>query len=101
MTTIVNANGVTVVVPAKDVPASTMGSCAQGWFLCGAEGGPVAGCCPSGYACGTASCSAEIAGQTAGVAKGLPGHNGGERVGGGGVGWLVGGVMAAMMMILA
>ena len=75
MTTIVNANGVTVVVPASGVPASSVGSCAQGWFLCGDEGGAVPGCCPSGYACGTASCGIEVAGQTAGVAKGLPGHS--------------------------
>lgn len=37
------------------------GSCANGWFSCAAsESG---GCCPSGYLCGTQSCSATNSGQ--------------------------------------
>ncbi|KXX81802.1 hypothetical protein MMYC01_202960 [Madurella mycetomatis] len=90
MTTVVDGNGVTVVVPVGDgVPSSTgAGSCAEGWFLCGTEAGPVAGCCPTGYRCGTASCS--IAG-TATVAKELPSNSGSRLRGGNGwVGLMVG-----------
>lgn len=74
MTTIVDSNGVTVAVPATAVPAAaTTGKCADGWFLCGKEAGPVAGCCPSGYSCGTASCSVANAQVTGTVAKERPG----------------------------
>jgi len=61
VTTTITDGGVTVVVPVSDaqdaasaLPTST---CAGGWFLCGSDAGPVAGCCPSGYQCGTASCT--------------------------------------------
>ena len=37
------------------------GSCANGWYGCGADQN--GGCCPSNYACGVQSCSATIAGQ--------------------------------------
>lgn len=71
--TTVVAAGATVVVPAADVPtATTRGSCADGWSLCGDEAGPVAGCCPSGYSCGTASCFAGGATDTGGLQKALP-----------------------------
>jgi hypothetical protein len=65
---------VTVVVPNADgdVPASATATCAGGWFLCGDEGGPVPGCCPSGYDCGTASCFSAMASQTAQVQKEFP-----------------------------
>lgn len=46
--------GPTVVVPATST--ATAGVCATGWFGCGSEDG--GGCCPSGFACGSASCSA-------------------------------------------
>ena len=71
-TTLINTNGITVVAPATEMPAATTDLCAAGWFLCGDEAGPLPGCCPSGYSCGTASCSAETAGATATVAKALP-----------------------------
>lgn len=73
MTTIVNTNGITVVVPETAAAAATTSSatCASGWFLCGANAGPVAGCCPSGYNCGTASCSLTGASATT-VQKELP-----------------------------
>ena len=76
MTTIVNDNGVTVVVPASGAPGPvTTGRCATGWFLCGGQG--EAGCCPSGYSCGTASCSVVVSGQgTATVAKERPANTG-------------------------
>ncbi|KAL1899865.1 hypothetical protein Sste5346_002731 [Sporothrix stenoceras] len=73
MTTIVNTNGITVVVPQTAAEAATTSSatCASGWFLCGASAGPVAGCCPSGYGCGTASCTLTGASATT-VQKELP-----------------------------
>ncbi|KAK3685470.1 hypothetical protein B0T22DRAFT_219039 [Podospora appendiculata] len=77
-TTFVNTHGVTVAVPASGVPATTTtGTCAGGWFLCGTEAGPLPGCCPTGYRCGTASCAAAAAGGTATVAKELPGSSSG------------------------
>jgi len=74
MTTIVTANGVTIVVPASGVPAATTGECANGWYMCGSDAGPEPGCCPSGYNCGTVSCSAVADGATATVAKARPGQ---------------------------
>ena len=73
MTTIVNGGGITIVVPADGASAATTGSCANGWFMCGSDAGPLPGCCPSGYNCGTASCSVLVDGATATVAKALPG----------------------------
>lgn len=74
--TTVVSDGVTLVVPVTNAPAQTTGSCANGWFLCGTSGGPVAGCCPNGYDCGTASCFANGGTQTGAVQKHLPGNNG-------------------------
>lgn len=79
-TTIIS-DGLTVAVPASAVPASTTGSCATGWFLCGKDAGARPGCCPSGYGCGTASCSLVASGATASVAKEVPGTGGGGRSG--------------------
>ncbi|KAI6780672.1 uncharacterized protein J7T54_001176 [Emericellopsis cladophorae] len=67
------SDGVTVVVDATDVPEEEEGTCADGWSLCGDEGGPTPGCCPSGYSCGTASCfSEQRAGETGTVQKEFP-----------------------------
>ncbi|KAK0614189.1 hypothetical protein B0T14DRAFT_299254 [Immersiella caudata] len=74
MTTIVNGGGVTIVVPAEGAVATT-GSCASGWYMCGSDAGPAPGCCPSGYSCGTASCSVLMDGATATVAKVRPGSS--------------------------
>lgn len=74
-TTVVSGS-ITLVVPVTNAPAQTTGTCADGWFLCGADGGPVAGCCPSGYNCGTASCFANGGSQTGSVQKHLPGSKG-------------------------
>ncbi|KAJ9156513.1 GPI anchored protein [Pleurostoma richardsiae] len=82
-TTIVSGDGVTVVVPATAVPSTSSATCAGGWFLCPSAAGPVAGCCPSGYSCGTASCTIVTASATATVQKELPGASGAnKRVGG-------------------
>ncbi|ETS74874.1 hypothetical protein PFICI_13358 [Pestalotiopsis fici W106-1] len=71
--TTITSNGATIVVPASDVPTTTATStCASGWYLCGTAAGPVAGCCPSGYACGTASCTLSATTATATVQKELP-----------------------------
>lgn len=70
-TTIVS-DGKTVVVPATDVPATVTSTCADGWFLCGAAAGPIAGCCPSGYECGTASCYTSDSSETGRVQKEQP-----------------------------
>jgi len=75
--TTVVSNGKTVVVPATGVPASARSTCGAGWFLCGPDAGPVAGCCPSGYACGTASCSLSGPAGTGTVQKVFPSGNGG------------------------
>ncbi|KAL2017011.1 hypothetical protein VTK56DRAFT_2692 [Thermocarpiscus australiensis] len=108
-TTVVGGNGATVVVV---VPAgvsgtggggggggTSRGQCASGWFLCGSEAGPVPGCCPSGYSCGSVSCSVVTAGGTATVGKELPGHgNGGAGRVNVGRGW--GGVVLAVVVFL-
>ncbi|KAM0511485.1 hypothetical protein ACHAPE_009839 [Trichoderma viride] len=67
------SHGVTVVVPADDVPTATASDkCASDWFLCGKDAGSVAGCCPSGYKCGTASCFTSAASETNSVQKQEP-----------------------------
>ncbi|RYC59705.1 hypothetical protein CHU98_g6496 [Xylaria longipes] len=75
-TTIIT-HGATIVVPLTDAQAAptTTATCAGGWFLCGAGAGPVAGCCPSGYVCGTASCTLSATTATATVQKELPGND--------------------------
>ncbi|KAG9251231.1 uncharacterized protein F5Z01DRAFT_286995 [Emericellopsis atlantica] len=71
--TMLISDGVTVVVDATDVPDEGEGTCADGWSLCGDEGGPTPGCCPSGYSCGTASCfSKQSGGETGTVQKEFP-----------------------------
>lgn len=91
-TTIIT-NGVTVVVPVTDVPEpQATETCAGGWFLCGEEGGPVPGCCPSGYECGTASCTSVSATQTGEIQKQFP--NASSRTA---ASW----VLAALVAVLA
>ncbi|KAI2630145.1 hypothetical protein GGS21DRAFT_217907 [Xylaria nigripes] len=73
-TTIIT-HGATVVVPLTDAQAAakTTATCAGGWFLCGTDAGPVAGCCPSGYKCGAASCTLAAASATETLPKELAG----------------------------
>lgn len=74
-TTIVS-DGATVVVPATGVPKQTeKPTCAGGWFICGRDSGPISGCCPSGYSCGTASCTTIQASETVLVQKQAPGYS--------------------------
>ncbi|KAI1439149.1 hypothetical protein GGR50DRAFT_690508 [Xylaria sp. CBS 124048] len=75
-TTIIT-HGATIAVPLTDAQAASgtaapSATCASGWFQCGADAGPVAGCCPSGFVCGTASCTLSAATATATVQKELP-----------------------------
>ncbi|KAF5010016.1 hypothetical protein FDECE_3795 [Fusarium decemcellulare] len=72
-TTIVS-DGATIVVLATDAPPAPgpTSTCADGWFLCGKDAGPVAGCCPDGYDCGTASCFTVQASQTGRIQKEFP-----------------------------
>ncbi|KAH7326115.1 hypothetical protein B0I35DRAFT_126173 [Stachybotrys elegans] len=78
--TTIFSDGVTIVVPAGDVPATTPATCADGWFLCGRDAGPVAGCCPTGFDCGTASCFTVEASQTQQVQKIFPESASGRAV---------------------
>jgi len=70
-TTIIS-NGLTIVVPVGTAAAvaTPTGVCASGWSTCAASVG--GNCCPSGYACGTASCSLVSPTQTSVVQKGSP-----------------------------
>ncbi|ESZ92631.1 hypothetical protein SBOR_6985 [Sclerotinia borealis F-4128] len=99
-TTIISS-GITVVVPVglAATTTSTTGICANGWTTCPASVG--GNCCPSGWACGTASCESvqtqASATTTEVIQKEIPGMSGrigGERGGMLGlvgilVGWLV------------
>ncbi|KAL1964266.1 hypothetical protein VTN77DRAFT_7086 [Rasamsonia byssochlamydoides] len=77
-TTVLNSDGVTVVVPVPTASTATGGSCASGWFSCAATVG--GGCCPSGFACGSSSCTAFASvTATATVAKSQPGNGSGRN----------------------
>ena len=58
-TTLVSGSSLTIAAPTGSgitAPASELtGSCATGWTTCAPNVG--GGCCPSGYVCGSASCS--------------------------------------------
>lgn len=91
-TTIISGDQ-TIVVPVTAVPTTTSdATCAGGWSLCPASAGPTAGCCPSGYNCGTASCFLATGSATASLAKELPGNSGAAGCASGGM------VMSLMMM---
>ncbi|KAI9734844.1 MAG: hypothetical protein M1834_001923 [Cirrosporium novae-zelandiae] len=71
-------NGVTIVVVGTGSAASTItgtgtsatatgSSCADGWALCPSSVG--GGCCPTGFGCGTSSCTISSTDVTATVAK--------------------------------
>ncbi|KEF55985.1 uncharacterized protein A1O9_07565 [Exophiala aquamarina CBS 119918] len=94
-TTLVNSNGITIVAPTGSgitAPASLLtGSCARGWATCAPSVG--GGCCPSGYACETATCAAASGGSDVGK---LAPESGAVRafIGGGGAG------MAAVVVLM-
>lgn len=92
------SDGKTVVVPL--VPAATTTaaeSCAQGWSQCPAEVGGL--CCPSGWSCGTASCSSAAASETRLADKAQPVVGGAERLAGWSLGLLCALVGATMLVL--
>ncbi|KAK6841456.1 hypothetical protein PG987_002316 [Apiospora arundinis] len=102
--TTLTSNGLTLVLPVTDVPEAppTTSTCANGWFLCPSEAGPVAGCCPSGYECGTASCTLSAATATVTVQKEQPGAS--NRLSGGGAAvwsllWSACGILAGAVLL--
>ncbi|KAF2155638.1 hypothetical protein K461DRAFT_274653 [Myriangium duriaei CBS 260.36] len=60
------------------VVAPSGGSCANGWQSCAASVG--GGCCPGGYVCGTATCSATAAGQSGVSKSGAPTRRAGKAI---------------------
>ncbi|PQE19125.1 gpi anchored protein [Rutstroemia sp. NJR-2017a BBW] len=92
------SSGITIAVPvgtAATVTTAT-GTCATGWSSCAASVG--GDCCPSGFECGTASCSSVGPSATQLRGKETPGGAGSLKVDGWlvwmgfGVGWAVLGV---------
>lgn len=59
-TAVVSNNDETIVAPAVSTDSAT---CAGGWFGCDESMG--GGCCPTGFACGSASCTASGGSVTA------------------------------------
>ncbi|XDG04567.1 hypothetical protein ABKA04_004182 [Annulohypoxylon sp. FPYF3050] len=108
-TTIINANGATIVVPLSDAQAVTAtatgtATCASGWFMCSSEsgGGATPGCCPDGYGCGTASCTLSASTATVTVMKHLPSSGaaaGNGRREGGAWGWVNAGVLVGVLVL--
>jgi len=84
-----------VVVPVGSAAAvnSPTGVCATGWSSCAASLG--GNCCPTGFECGTASCSSLSPTQTAVVQKASP-NSGASR---GGVGFAVLAMVPYMMLM--
>lgn len=97
-TTLVDSNGITIVAPTGSgitAPASLLtGSCAQGWATCAPSVG--GGCCPSGYACETATCAAVSGGSD--VGKLAPESGASRAIGGDGMGVMI--VFASLMSCL-
>lgn len=77
--TTILSGGVTVVVPVGTAAsvATPTGACATGWSSCDASLG--GNCCPTGFACGTASCSSLSPTQTSVVQKASP-NSGNRRI---------------------
>lgn len=96
--TTLGSGDVTVVVPGSEVPDTTE-TCAGGWFLCGEEGGPTAGCCPNGYECGSVSCFTVEASSTDRVQKEFPDEDAAVRVMGSWAVSLVSGLVGVMLML--
>ncbi|KAF7874174.1 hypothetical protein EAF04_002846 [Stromatinia cepivora] len=99
-TTIISS-GITVAVPVGSAATitSATGTCATGWTICAASLG--GDCCPSGWACGTASCeSVQVqasATTTEVLQKEIPGMGGRVKERGGVVRLL--GVMVAWLIL--
>lgn len=76
--TVVAGSSITVAAPTGDgissVASALTGSCASGWSTCATDVG--GGCCPSGYACGTACTATATGGQNNVVGKIAPNEAG-------------------------
>jgi hypothetical protein len=79
-TTVVNSNGVTVVVPVATTTAGagTGGGCAGGWMACPDDVG--GGCCPGGFVCGEVDCTISGGNETVGKTPQSNGVSGGGMV---------------------
>lgn len=75
--------------------ASPVGNCATGWTTCDPSLG--GDCCPSGWACGTASCTSLLGAATEVVQKSNP--NAGVRNVRGSFGAWIGVLMVALIML--
>ena len=75
--------------------ASPVGNCAIGWSTCDPSLG--GDCCPSGWGCGTASCTSFSGAATEVLQKGSP--NTGVRTARGTVGAWIGVLMVALIML--
>lgn len=101
-TTVASNGRETIVAPESesDAKATATDACASGWFGCAeGDGG---GCCPSGFACGSESCTASASG-TATTATGTVSKE--QTSGGGGRGRLASrrsvSVLAIFMWLLS
>ncbi|QBZ62509.1 hypothetical protein PoMZ_11391 [Pyricularia oryzae] len=101
LSTTIISNGVTVAVP---LPTPNRGSddsktCAGGWYMCPDSAGPVAGCCPSGYDCGVASCTSAREGATATLQKEFPSSAATDRTPKGEVLTILGMVLVSLALL--
>lgn len=77
-TTVVDTGDVTVVAPTGVAGANTpSGTCRSGWNSCPAS--LSGGCCPTGYGCEVATCTAESTEVAGSVGKIQPESSGAER----------------------
>lgn len=76
--TVVDGSSITIDAPTRSgissVTTLLTGSCASGWSTCAMNVG--GGCCPSGYACGTACTATATGGQGSVVGKIAPNEGG-------------------------
>ena len=84
------------VGPAASTAGAPTGVCASGWATCAASVG--GNCCPEGWECGTASCTAAGPSATAVEQKKSP-NSGSQIRGFGGVGGVVGLVMVVVALL--
>lgn len=64
------SDGITIAVPlTASATTFATGTCAIGWSTCGGSGVTAGGCCPSGYGCGSQSCTSAAASTTGIVGK--------------------------------
>lgn len=74
------------------------GNCAGGWSSCAASVG--GNCCPSGWECGTASCSSISPTQTAVAQKGSPQKSGAGYINIGEKIWTMGRLLLVLFVLV-